>query len=209
MIGLSNRVSQEDRPKADEDRNLVSSCQKGHADAFEALVEKYQKKMLNIAYRMIGDYEEACEVVQDAFVSAYKAIGKFRGEAKFSTWMHSIVVNHSKNRLQQLRTRLHREGPSIDDPVENEEGSSPREFPSPDPSAAEELERKEVHATVQGCIESLDLEFREVLVLRDVQGLSYDEIRDILKIPDGTVKSRLFRARDAVKDCLKKKLGDL
>jgi len=209
LTGLSNRVSQEDRMKGDEDQKFVSACQKGNLNAFEALVEKYQKKMLNIAYRIIGDYEEACEVVQDAFVSAYKAIGKFRGEAKFSTWMHTIVVNHSKNRLQQLRTRFHREGPSIDDPLENEEGSSPREFPSPNPSAAEELERKEIHATVQGCIESLELEFREVLVLRDIQGLSYDEIRDILKIPDGTVKSRLFRARDAVKDCLERKLGDL
>ncbi len=105
--------------------------------------------------------------------------------------------------------RVHREGSSIDDPVENEEGSSPREFPSPNPSAVEELEKKDVQAAVQECIESLDLDFREVLVLRDVQGCSYDEIRDILKIADGTVKSRLFRARNAVKDCLKRKLGDL
>lgn len=193
----------------DEDLKLITSCQNGNVQAFEALVEKYQKKMLNLAYRMIGDYEEACEVVQDAFVSAYKAIKKFRGEARFSTWLHSIVVNHSKSRLQQMRTRVQREGTSIDDPVQNEEGSSPREFPSSNPSAAEELEKKDVQAAVQECIESLDLDFREVLVLRDVQGCSYDEIRDILKIPDGTIKSRLFRARNAVKDCLKRKLGDL
>lgn len=207
--GMSNRLGEKKQVAADEDYELVGLCQKGDIDAFEALVEKHQRKMLNIAYRMIGDYEAACEVVQDAFLSAYKAIRKFRGEARFSTWLFSIVINLSKNRMKQMRIRLQREGPSIDDPVETEDGHLSRDPPSQEPSILEQLEKKEIQAKVQACINSLDVEYREVLVLRDIQGFSYDEIRGILKIPDGTVKSRLFRARDALKDCLKEVLGDL
>jgi len=206
---MSNRVEERAQTPADDDSQLVLSCRKGEIDAFEALVEKYQKKMLNVAYRMIGDYDEACEVVQDAFLSAYRSIKKFRGEARFSTWLYSIVLNLSRNRRKQIKTRGAREVYSIDAPAETEEGPLRRDPPDPGPSILEQMEKKEVDARVQGCISGLDSEYREVLVLRDIQGFSYEEIRDILKVPDGTVKSRLFRARDALKECLKKVLGDL
>ena len=206
---MSNRMEERAQRPADDDSLLVFSCQKGEIDAFEALVEKYQKRMLNVAYRMIGDTDEACEVVQDAFLSAYRSIKKFRGEARFSTWMTSIVMNLSRNRRKQIRTRGAREVYSIDNPLKTEEGSLSLNPPDQNPSVLEKLEQKEAEARVQGCINGLDSEYREVLVLRDIQGFSYQEIRDILKIPDGTVKSRLFRARDAVKDCLKKVLGNL
>ncbi len=206
---MSNRVEERVQTPAEDDSRLVLSCQKGEVDAFEALVEKYQKKMLNVAYRMIGDYDEACEVVQDAFLSAYRSIKKFRGEARFSTWLYSIVLNHSRNRMKQMKSRATREVYSIDAPAETEEGPLRMDPPDPGPSIPEQMEKKEVDARVQGCISRLDPEYREVLVLRDIQGFSYEEIRDILKIPDGTVKSRLFRGRDALKECLKKVLGDL
>lgn len=193
----------------DEDYDTVRASQKGDAHAFEFLVEKHQRKMLNIAYRMIGDYDAACEVVQDAFLSAHKSLRKFRGESRFSTWLCRIVMNLSKNRIRQIRIQSRREGGSIDDPVETEEGRVSRDPPSRDPSALDELERKEVREKVQKCINGLDHEYREVLVLRDIQGFSYDEITDILKIPDGTVKSRLFRAREALKESLKRAVGDL
>ena len=205
---MSNIGEEKNKRTADEDFELVCLCQKGDMKAFEALVEKHQKKILNVAYRMIGNYEEACEVVQDAFLSVYKAIGKFRGESQFSTWLYTIAINLSKNRMKQMKTQFHREGLSIDDPAETEEGQIRRDLPSNEPSIMEQLEKKEVQARVQECINFLDDEYREVLVLRDVRGFSYEEIRDILKVPDGTVKSRLFRARDAMKDCLKKALGD-
>jgi RNA polymerase sigma-70 factor, ECF subfamily len=206
---MSNRVEERAPRPADDDSLLVLSCQKGEIDAFEALVEKYQKRMLNVAYRMIGNYDEACEVVQDAFLSAYRSIKKFRGEARFSTWLTSIVMNLSRNRRKQIQTRGAREVYSIDDPVKTEEGSLSLDPPDQGPSVLEKLEQKEAEARVQGCINGLDTEYREVLVLRDIQGFSYEEIRDILKIPDGTVKSRLFRARDALKGCLKRMLGNL
>jgi RNA polymerase sigma-70 factor (ECF subfamily) len=204
----NNKGDESNRLTADEDYELVCRCQNGDIDAFEALVKKHQKKMLNIAYRMIGNYEEACEAVQDAFLAAYRATRKFRGESRFSTWLYSIMINLSKNRLKQVKARIHREGLSINNPVESCDRQFRSDPPAQQPSIVEQLEKREVQGAVQECINILEDEYREVLVLRDVQGFSYEEIRDILKIPDGTVKSRLFRARDALKDCLKKALGD-
>ena len=193
----------------DEDLEFVTLCQRGDVDAFRPLVERHQKKMLNIAYRMMGDYEAASEVVQDAFLHAYKAIRKFKGEARFSTWLCRIVINLSKNRIRQMKTQSEREGVSLDAPIETEDGQVSQDPPSEEPSALEQMERKEVQTAVQMCINALESDFREVLVLRDIQGLSYDEIGEILEIPGGTVKSRLFRARDALKEGLKKVFGEL
>lgn len=194
---------------ADEDSRLVALCKKDDFNAFESLVRKHEKNMLNIAYRMIGTYEEACEIVQDAFVSAYKNMGNFKEQAKFSTWLCAIVINLSKNRLKQLKPRLYHERFSIDDPVPTDESHIKAELVSNEPSVIERLEIKETQEKVQACINSLEDELRETLVLRDIQGFSYDEISDILKIPEGTVKSRLSRARDALKSCLKKVIGDI
>lgn len=176
--------------------------------AFEELVERHQKRMLNIAYRMTGSYEDAYEVVQDAFISAYRSIRGFEGKALFSTWLYAIVANLSRNRLKQLTTRSHYEGLSTDDPVLTDEGNLRLEAPSNVPPVDEQLERRELQQKVQGCIKALDEEHREVIVLRDMQGFSYDEIGYMLKIPGGTVKSRLSRAREALKNCLKKVLGE-
>ena len=193
----------------DDDNHYVSLCQGGDTNAFQVLVERYQKKMLNIAYRITGDYEEACETVQEAFLSAFKAIKKFRGEAAFSTWLTGITMNHARNRLKKIRSHSHHEGVSIDDPIETETGQIFYDHPSQEEPIIEQLEKKELQAKVQECIGTLDDEFREVLVLRDIQEFSYDEIHAILNIPEGTIKSRLFRAREALKNCLKKVIGDL
>ena len=165
--------------------------------------------MLNISYRITGSYEDACEVVQDTFVSAYRNLGSFRRQSRFSTWLFAITVNLSRNRVQQIRTRARREPYSMDDPVEGGEGEITREAESPDPTPIEELERKELELKIQSCIGALDPEFRSVIVLRDVQGFSYGDISAMLRIAEGTVKSRLFRARESVKDCLKHILGGL
>ncbi len=194
--------------RVDEDSEIVSLCKKGDTEAFERLVVKYQKKMLNIAYRMTGNYEDACEVAQDAFVSAYGNIGKFHGKARFSTWLYAIVVNLSKNRISQIKGREYR-NVSIDDPIATNDGRMHVEPQSTEPSVLEKLEKREVRENVQRCIDSLENEFREALVLRDIQGFTYDEISDILEIAEGTVKSRLFRARESIKNCLKKVLGEL
>lgn len=188
---------------------MVSRCRKGDMEAFEGLVRRHEKRMINIAYRMVGDFEDACEVVQDAFVSAYKNIKGFKGSARFSTWLCAIVMNLSRNRIKRLKARKLLEPVSIDDPVTTDEGSVKAEPASEGPTALEELERKETQQKVQGCVEALEVEFREVIVLRDIQGFQYEEIENMLDIPSGTVKSRLYRARAAVSECLKKVLGAL
>lgn len=193
----------------DEDYEIVSLCKKGDVDAFEVLVRRHQKRMLNISYRMLGSYEDACEVVQDAFVSAYKNIKSFEEKSRFSTWLYTIVVNLSKNRLKQLKTQTYHEQFSMDDPIVTDDGNIKAEIASNESSILEKLEKREIQQTVQNCINALENEFREVIVLRDMQGFSYNEISNMLKIAEGTVKSRLFRARDAVRDCLKKAMGVL
>jgi len=202
-------MKEKEQRTEDEDAQRVSLCKKGDIDAFEVLVKKHQKRMLNIAYRMIGSYEDACEVVQDAFVSAFKGIKNFEERAKFSTWLYTIVINLSRNRLKQLELKSHREDSSLDDPVLTNDSQITVEPVSDEPSILEKLEKRDVQQKVQECIHALDNESREVIVLRDIQGFSYNEISDMLKIPEGTVKSRLFRARDSLNDCLKKVMGDL
>ena len=193
----------------DDDYEIILRCQKGEVDAFEEIVKKYQKKMFNISYRITGDYNDSAEVVQDAFVSAYKSIRSFQGKSKFSTWLYAIVINLSRNRLKQVRTRAYHEEVSIDDPVESVNGQIKTEPASGDLSALERLEKREINQKVQDCINSLESDFREVVVLRDIQGFSYQEIVALLKIAEGTVKSRLYRAREALRDCLKMAIGDL
>ncbi len=193
----------------DEDIGIIALVRKGDVDAFEKLVRKYQKMLFNIAYRMTDNYEEAGEVVQDTFLSAYRNLHAFKGMSRFSTWLCSIVINLSKNRLLQVKAARQHEAYSLDDPVEADDGTIARDVASGEPSVVDTLEKEEIRRKVQNCIGGLESEFREVIVLRDIQGFSYDEVSDILKIPEGTVKSRLFRARDALKDCLKKVVGEM
>ena len=191
----------------DDDLISVAQCRKGNLDAFQLLVEKHQMRMLNIAYRMLNDYEDACEIVQESFLSAYKSLANFRGDAAFSTWITAIVINHSRNRLKQKNTRSCHECISLDAPVVTQEGVTPMEIPSEDCSAHERLMKRELERRVQDCINTLDDEHKDVVILRDMQGFSYEEIGSMLMIADGTVKSRLFRARNALKDCLAEVLG--
>jgi RNA polymerase sigma-70 factor (ECF subfamily) len=203
MLRIKNRTT------SDEDALLISSCKQGDINAFESLVHKYQKRMFNIAFRIIGDYEDAGEAVQEAFLSAYRGIGKFRGDATFLTWLTAITVNLAKNRLKQVRGRRHQEIYSLDDPIQTNEGCMAVDPPSNVPSVQDQLEQHDIRQKLQECISVLETDFREVLVLRDMQEFSYEEISSMLKIALGTVKSRLSRARETIRDCLKRKLGDL
>ena len=206
---LSKETEDTGASAQDDDAGFVLSSQGGDLQAFERLVIKHQKRMLNIAYRIVGDYDDACEVVQDAFVAAYKNIRTFRGQSRFSTWLTSIIVNLSKNRLKQARSRSGREVFSLDDPIRTDDGEMTVDLPSKDMSVLDQMEKQDVQSRVQECVKILDSDFREVLVLRDLQEFSYEEIGKILKVREGTVKSRLFRAREMVKECLKKTMGEL
>lgn len=190
-----------------DDSALARACRDGDLKAFELLVERHQTLMINVAFRMTGVYEDACDVVQDAFIAAWRKIGDYRGEAKFSTWLTAIVINLSRNRLQQFQQREKREAYSLNAPLPDSDGERMRELPADGQSVLEQLEEEELQRFLKNCMDALAPEFREVLVLRDMQEMSYEEVGGILKLRDGTVKSRLFRARDAVKECLKKAVG--
>jgi RNA polymerase sigma-70 factor, ECF subfamily len=192
----------------DKDTELVALCSKGDVDAFEILVKNYQKKMFNIAFRITGSMEDASEVVQDAFFAAHKNLKNFEQKSRFSTWLYSITVNTAKNRLKQNLTRKKHEPHSSDDPVHADSSTKRIEPASDDPSALDLLLKKDRQKGVQECLNRLEQDFREVLVLRDIQGFAYTEIAAMLALAEGTVKSRLFRARESVKDCLKKIMGD-
>ncbi|MCK7510995.1 MAG: sigma-70 family RNA polymerase sigma factor [Desulfobacterales bacterium] len=185
------------------------ACQKGDTEAFSVLVERHSRKMLNVAYRMLSDYDEACDITQEAFLAAFRSIKAFKAEAKFSTWLCRIVINCAKNRLKQRQNLSRHESAFLDEATAGQGDCAGCLAASDESGPARQLERRELDAEVQKCISALDGDYREVLVMRDIQGFSYEEIREVLQIPDGTVKSRLSRARSAIKDCLKKVMGDL
>lgn len=196
-------------PVADDDLDYVMACRRGDTEAFSVLVSRHSKKMLNIAYRMLGDYDDACDVTQEAFLAAFRAIGSFKAEARFSTWLCRIVINYTKNRLKQRQSLSRHESASLDATADGQGDCATCLGATDGGHPGELLERRELEAQVQKCIRALAEDYREVLVMRDIQGFSYEEIQDVLRIPDGTVKSRLSRARVAMKDCLKKIMGDL
>ncbi len=195
------------KTKTTDDSKLVNACKRGDTSAFEQLVNRYQNRMLNIAFRITGNYDDACDITQDAFLSAWRKIADFRGEALFSTWLTSIVINLSRNRLQQMSSNSSRDSYSLDSEIPGKEGSTKRDAVSKTPTALELMEEEELRRFMENCIRTLPPEFREVLVLRDMQEMSYEEVSGALGIKDGTVKSRLFRAREGVRDCVRNALG--
>ena len=206
---MSKTIKHEKPSAVDDDLKYVMACQNGDTEAFSVLVERYSRKMLNVAYRMLSDYDEACDITQEAFLAAFRSIKAFKAEAKFSTWLCRIVINCAKNRLKQRQSLLRHESVSLDKATAGQGDCACCLAASNENDPALQLERKELEVEVQKCISMLDGDYREVMVLRDIQGFSYEEIREVLQIPDGTVKSRLSRARLAVKDCLKKVMGAL
>lgn len=188
-------VDEAKKNNVDEDMELISLCRKGNVDSFERIVKKYQKNLWNIIYRILNNYEEANEIVQEVFICAYKGLKDFRGDAKFSTWLYRIAINLSRNRLKKMKKKRYYEKFSIDDFSENDGTFIRRKLVCNKPLATEIAEKKELKEKISECINLLEDEFKEVLILRDIEGLTYSEIENILNIPEGTVKSRLSRAR--------------
>jgi RNA polymerase sigma-70 factor (ECF subfamily) len=179
----------------DADAVLVERVQRGDKRAFELLVLKYQRKIMRLLSRLIHDPAEAEDVAQDAFIKAYRAIPQFRGESAFYTWLYRIAVNTAKNHLVARRRR-----PSGSAQYENDDGET---FDETDnlsdintPEAA--FASREIADTVNRAIEALPEELRTAIVLREIEGLSYEEIAQSMGCPIGTVRSRIFRAREAI-----------
>ncbi len=191
--------------RVDPDRDLIDRVKKKQTGAFEQLVRKYQDRVYNLSFRFLREREIAEEVAQDVFVSIYKHIDGFKGEAKFSTWLFRVVANHCHNKSKYLRRRRHKLQDSIDVPIETEDGERKRELADDPLLSPEELStRRNMNEAIQDAISHLDEDHRVIVLLRDVEDLSYEEIGEILGLPEGTVKSRLHRARNELRERLSK-----
>jgi len=162
------------------------------------LVERYQKPIFNLLYRWLGDYDDAAESAQEVFMAAFRSIRQFRGEAKFSTWLYQIAINQAKNRRTQLAAGRARMAPhSADDP--EQDGNPIARLPYAGPDPGQLAEQQELSALVQQGLDRLPPDDALMILLHDLQGVGYDEIAAVLRVPLGTVKSRLHRARQALK----------
>ena len=190
----------------DGDEELVARCNSGDREAFNELVLKYQKKIFNVAYRFVGDQEEANDLAQEIFAAAYQNLKKFRGDSKFSTWLFQIATNRGKNRFKYLKRRGFFANKSSQN--QDEDGESYQKV-VPDFSTNPEniLSSRQVQKVVQEAIEALEPDHRGIVILRDIEGFSYEEIAQMLDLPEGTTKSRLHRARMVIKEKLKKVLS--
>jgi RNA polymerase sigma-70 factor, ECF subfamily len=190
------------------ERMLIRRLQQRDERAFAEVMRLYQHKVFNVVFRMVGNREEAEDVAQEVFVTVFKHVDSFRGDAKFSTWLYRIATNHTRNRMKYLGRRAHNHTSELDDAAERElAGSQPSAMRPHIAGPDAVLEGLQLERVVQQGIASLEPEHREVLVLRDVENLSYDEIASITGVAEGTVKSRLHRARLALKEHMAKHLG--
>jgi RNA polymerase sigma-70 factor (ECF subfamily) len=181
---------------------LVARARRGDLEAFDQLVLRHQQQVFAVALRMLGDPDEAREAAQDAFVRAFRGLGGFRQEAKWSTWLVSITMHGCRNRRRALARQRGVIAASLDDPVGAGEQTVADTVSDPAPSPSAAAERHEQQERVLAALQRLDEDDRVAIVLRDIQGHAYEEIADILKLPLGTVKSRLSRARDALRKLL-------
>lgn len=194
------------RSETDEDGQLVARTQRGDRNAFDALVEKYQKKIFNLAYRYVGDAEEANDLAQEIFTAAYQNLKKFRGDSKFSTWLFQIATNRGKNRFKYLKRRGYFVNKGMGE-NDDERDSQQRSIPDVSTNPETLLAGKQIQKIVQDAINELDPDHKEIVILRDIEGMSYEEIAQVLHLPEGTTKSRLHRARMVVKEKLKRVLS--
>jgi len=186
------------------DQELVRRVQRGDSTAFDALVRKYQHRIIGLIGRYIPDWSECQDVAQETFLRAYRALGNFRGDAQFYTWLHRIAVNTAKNHLVAQNRRPPTDDIDVGDAEQFDTGIRLRNNDTPE----HELLRQEIERTVMRVVDALPEELRSAISLREVEGLSYGEIAARMGCPIGTVRSRIFRAREAIDTELKPLLAN-
>lgn len=182
----------------DPDVLLVERAQRGDVRAFEMLVLKYQRKIERLIARMVRDVDLVADIAQETFLRAYRALPRFRGESAFYTWLYRIAVNTAKKHLVQMQRDPLIIESSLKRGEDDEEPFRPEPALTDDATPETLLAGKQVAAAVNAAIDGLTEDFRRALVLREVEGLGYEEIAALMQCPVGTVRSRIFRAREAV-----------
>jgi RNA polymerase sigma-70 factor, ECF subfamily len=185
-------------------KEVIENCKAGDERAFTEIVLRRQKRVFNIAYRMLGNSEEAKDLAQEVFISVLESIKDLKEEIKFDAWLTQITLNHCRNRWKYLKRRQYFNSDSLDDPIETEDGSMPRAICDPCDNPETLLEKKMIEQLIQRGLLELKEDQRELLVLRDLQGFSYEEMGDALGLPEGTIKSKLHRARMDLKEVLER-----
>lgn len=183
---------------------LVRRLRERDEKAFRELISEHRDRVFNLTYRMLGNRSEAEDVAQEVFITVFKTIDSFREEAKFSTWLYRVAVNHCKNRIKYLSRRHDRAQDELDENAGSVVASGPA-GPMPRPDRA--VEGAQMERVLQEAIASLDEDHRVVVILREVEDLSIEEICEITGLPDGTVKSRLHRARLALRKKITRHMG--
>lgn len=181
------------------DVQLVKRVQKGDKRAFDLLVLKYQYKVQAVISRFIKDHAEVQDVAQEAFIKAYRAIQNFRGESQFYTWLYRIAVNTAKNHL----VTRNRRPPSEDVDISDAEHYGGSEYLKDNDTPEGEMYRGELEEVVFKAMSDLPEDLRTAVTLREMEGMSYEEIAEVMECPVGTVRSRIFRAREAITDKIK------
>ncbi len=187
-------LATESETRAEADRLLVERVKAGDKAAFNALVLKYQRRVVKLVSRYIRDPEEALDVSQEVFIRAYRAIGGFRGDSAFYTWLYRIAVNAAKNAIGSATRNPVEGGLDVDDPELGEVRRKMTDVSSPERL----LYAEELKQTISAAMDELPPELRRAIVLRELEGLSYEEIAEAMDCPVGTVRSRIFRAREAI-----------
>lgn len=181
------------------DEELVTRSKNGNLQAFEELVCRYERKIYSVAYRLMGSYDDANDLAQEAFLKAFRAINSFRGDSSFSTWLCRIVTNLCRD---ELRKRYRISVESLDQKICLGDVEVKKQIPSSEPGPEEIYEKHELQQELQDLLTSLSPEFRLAVVLRDLQGFTYQEIAEQMECSVGTVKSRISRARSFLKEKL-------
>ncbi len=197
-----------DRPKSrDPDLDVLEAFRAGREDAFDALVRRHQRRIFRLGCRLLGDRDAALDAAQETFVKAWKALPRFEGKARFSTWLTRIAINQCRNELRKRGTVKHTRPLSLDERVPGTETTRVEAVASLDPSAWEQARGREVRDAFEVVMLELEPEAREVLILTEVEAMSYEDIAELLDVPLGTVRSRLHRARADVRRRMAAVLG--
>ncbi len=186
------------------DQLLVERVQKGDKRAFDVLVLKYQHKIVSLVSRYVSDHAEAMDVAQEAFIKAYRALKRFRGDSAFYTWLYRIAINTAKNHLVAQGRRPPQSDVDAADAEQYQVDSRLKDRASPE----HELLREEIEQTIHDAIADLPEDLRVAITLREMEGMSYEEIATTMECPIGTVRSRIFRAREAIDQRLRPLLGN-